>query len=169
MRKLALALMAAAAASATLGVGVVADAYPPPGVAATVDDSSPAPGGPVRVTMVGCVPPESVAFELEDSTDSSVCVAGPSSFRFAAPTQASAVGNLTAPTADGTYTGSTTGVTSGLTATFTISVRSASQGELPKTGSDGVATTTLIAGGLLIVGLGLFAVAQLRRRRSIAT
>jgi len=35
---------------------------------------------------------------------------------------------------------------------------------LPATGSDGIGVTTMIAIGLLVVGLGLFAVAQERRR-----
>lgn len=37
---------------------------------------------------------------------------------------------------------------------------------LPATGSDGIGTTTGIALGLLVVGLGLFVVAQVRRRQS---
>jgi hypothetical protein len=39
-------------------------------------------------------------------------------------------------------------------------------GGLPATGSDGIGTTTGIALGLLVVGLGLFVVAQVRRRQA---
>jgi hypothetical protein len=104
-----------------------------------------------------------------------------------------ATGTLTAPTAPGTYQG--TGVQAGgaASADFTIVVQQATTttapgasttvagapttvagapttvaatgAGLPATGSGGMGTTTTIAIGLLVVGLGLFVVAQVRRRQ----
>jgi LPXTG-motif cell wall-anchored protein len=42
-------------------------------------------------------------------------------------------------------------------------------GTLPETGANGISSTTTIALGLLIVGLGLFVVAQVRRRQAPTT
>jgi hypothetical protein len=97
-----------------------------------------------------------------------------------------ATGTFTAsPTAAGTYTVTAVGPQSGTqTTTFTVAQQATTTTTaapattappatvpgtgLPATGSDGIAATTGIAIGLLVVGLGLFVVAQVRRRQPSA-
>ena len=87
--------------------------------------------------------------------------------------QQTALGNATftftaAPTAPGTYSGTAVGQQSpSQSFSFTLPGQAATTPEtgLPATGSDGIGTTTGIALGLLVVGFGLFVVAQVRRRQ----
>lgn len=170
MKKFALALMAAAAA--VFGVGMVANAYPPVPDAPGVSDSTPAPGGTFTVTSA-CAVPETVTFTIPGDSDTATCEPGATgAFLLLQQTTPDGVatGTLTAPTAAGTYTVTITGSSSGDLGTVSVTVAAQTDpgGGLPATGSDGVATTTWIAAGLLIVGLGLFAVATVRRRQPAA-
>jgi LPXTG-motif cell wall-anchored protein len=170
MKKLALGLISASAA--VFGFGLVADAYPPPAVSVSVDDPTPAPNQQLNVTFRGCEPGETVRFVLLSSTDTSPCngtSSGLSLLLQAAPSGTS-IGQVTAPSSAGTYTGTATGQTSGRTGTFTVVVSQATSppGGLPATGSSGISTSTTVAIGLLVVGAGLFAVSQIRRRQASA-
>ena len=177
MRRLALVLFAASAA--VLGVGLVAEAQQyPPDFTITVDDSTPEPGGPVVATVTGCTDGETVNFVLEASKAQGTCTAGGGGTAMAmafigAPATTTASGNLTAPTAPGTYDVTGTGQTSELTATTQITVAAAApatptapaSGALPSTGSGSTNTTVLIAGGLFAMGAALFAVSRFRHRQ----
>jgi hypothetical protein len=160
-----------AASAAVFGFSLVAQAqYPPPAVAISVDDPTPAPGQTITVTFQGCTPGETVNFVLVASNSAGQCSAAAAglSLLMQAPVSGTATGQLTAPTAPGTYTGSATGATSGQTASFTVTVSQAAAppGGLPATGSGGISTLNMIAIGLLVIGAGLFAVSQIRRRQA---
>jgi len=169
MKKFALALMAAAAA--VFGAGMVANAYPPIPDSVTVSQSTVEPGGTFEVTAP-CVVPEEVTFTFEGLPLDVRCTSAVVQPGFMLLQQSSpdgaATATLTAPTAAGTYTVTVTGSTSGSIGTATITVQAATDpgGGLPATGSDGISTTTMIAAGLLVVGLGLFGVATMRRRQA---
>ena len=176
IKKFALAVTAAAAV--VLGSAGVADAgvYPPNGKTVTVQDSTVPPGGPVSVTT-NCTVGETVTFVLEGSSDTETCTPSTDGGNnFTAAVAGTATGTVNAPTTPGTYIGTVTGSISGALGTFTVVVEGAtattaaptSTGSLPATGSDGTSTMTLIAGGLLIVGLGMFGVATARRRQDTA-
>jgi hypothetical protein len=157
MKKLALGLIAIS--SAVLGFGMVAEAqYGSVGGTATVTPTTTAPGGTVTVEMSGCTPGETVDFVLESATASATCAE-----------DGTASASLPAPGATGTYTGTAAGVTSGVTASFSVVVAQAvtPPGGLPATGSDGISTTAGIAIGLLVIGVALFGVSQIRRRQTI--
>jgi hypothetical protein len=98
-----------------------------------------------------------VNFVLAGATATAVCTPA-----------GTAVASLLAPATPGTYTGTATGVSSGVTASFTVVVQAAvtPPGGLPATGSGGISTTTGMAAGLFAIGLGLFGVAQFRRRQA---
>jgi hypothetical protein len=158
MKKLALGLIALSAV--VFGFGNVAEAqYNTVDGTATVTPTTTAPGGTVTVVMSGCTPGETVTFVLGSATTSATCAG-----------DGTAVASLPAPGTAGTYTGTATGVTSGVAASFTVVVALAATppGGLPATGSGGISTTTGIAIGLFVVGLGLFGVTQVRRRQAAA-
>jgi hypothetical protein len=147
MKKLALGLIALSAV--VFGFGNVAEAqYNTVDGTATVTPTTTAPGGTVTVVMSGCTPGETVTFVLGSATTSATCAG-----------DGTAVASLPA-----------TGVTSGVAASFTVVVALAATppGGLPATGSGGISTTTGIAIGLFVVGLGLFGVTQVRRRQAAA-
>ena len=157
MKKIALGLIALS--SVILGFGMVAEAqYNTVGGTATVSPTSTAPGGTVTVVMSGCTPGETVTFVLGSATTSATCAG-----------DGTAVASFPAPGAAGTYNGTATGVTSGVTASFTVVVAQVvtPPGGLPATGSGGISTSTGIASGLFAVGLALFGVTQIRRRRTV--
>ena len=86
-------------------------------------------------------------------------------------TTGSATFPTTAPQQPGTYVYTCTGDQGcSLSATLVVSAAPATtpgaggSGALPSTGSGGISQTTGIALGLLVVGLGLVIVAQIRRR-----
>ena len=167
MKKFALALMASAAA--VFGVGMVADAYPPQVDDVTVDDSPPTAGGTIPVSAP-CVIPEEVTFTLGASSATATCgPAATGAFALLGQTTPDGVATaqLTAPDTAGTFTVTVTGTTSGAIGTISVTVAAATTpgGGRPATGSDGIAATTWIAGGLWIVGLGLFGAATMRRRQ----
>lgn len=170
MKKLALGLISASAA--VFGFGLVADAYPPPAVSVSVDDPTPAPNQPLKVTFIGCQPGETVRFVLLSSTDTSPCTATSAGLSLLLQPQQSgtSIGDLRAPPSPGPYTGTATGLTSGRNGPFTVVVSQAvaPPGGLPPTGSSGISTTTTVAIGLLVVGAGLFVVSQVRRRQASA-
>ena len=155
MKKLILALTAVAAI--LFGFGAPASAqYGTVDGTATVSPGSTTPGGTVTVTFSGCAPGETVTFTFQGVTVTATC---------------SAVGNatatFTAPTTPGSYTGNAVGVTSGVSAAFVVVVQApvTPPGGLPATGSGGINGTVGIGVGLFAIGLGLFGVAQLRRRQ----
>jgi hypothetical protein len=174
MKKFALALMAASAA--IFGFGVVAEAqYGAVNAVVTAVPPVVTPGGQFRTTFTGCTPGESVTFVLVSSNARGACTGGAalgSIVGLVLPAQQAGTGSatveLTAPGAPGVYNGTATTSQSGLTQPFTITVTQAvtPPGGLPATGSGGISTTMTVAGGLFAIGLGLFAVTQLRRRQS---
>lgn len=173
MKKLALALTAAAAV--VLGSAGVADAsaYPPGGQNVTVLDNTVGLGEPVTVTAA-CTLGETVTFTLVDQTATATCEVAPVAGASVAAGQAT--GTVNAPTTAGTVTGSVTGSISGALGSFTVTVSAATTpttpttptGGLPATGSDGTQTMTMVAGGILLAGLGMFGVATVRRRQDTA-
>jgi len=163
-----------------IGTGQIASAYPPDGAQIVVSATVVAPGGSVTVTLVGCLPGETVRFTLADVTVDVTCTAGgPGDSRvMAAELNGSATATLQAPTTPGTYTLTATGLTSGVTETITITVTGATGGggegdegtgggTLPSTGSN-TDVTLWVAGGALAAGAALTSVAMVRRRRPSA-
>ena len=169
MKKIALTL--AAISVIVLGFGSLASAgtYPPGGPSVSVAPASVGPGGTVSVTA-NCTAGESVTISLEGSSVSVPCETGDGESSVAGI----ATGVVTAPASPGTYTGSVTGAISGSLGSFTVTVLAAAPtpttptGGLPSTGSGGTSTMTFVAAGLLVVGLGLFGVATVRRRQAPA-
>jgi LPXTG-motif cell wall-anchored protein len=151
IKKFAMAIMAVSAT--VLGFGGAANAaYPPDDVTVTVSSKTPPSGSTITATIEGCVDGESATFVLEGSTATGVTTGGTAS------------GQLKVPTAPGSYTGSAT-CASGASANFAITVPTPSGG-LPATGSSGINSTVAMSAILLLVGVGLFAVSQIRRRQT---
>lgn len=189
MKKLALAMIAASAALFGFTAVASAQGYTP---ASSVTPPTTIGGG-YTVTFTNCFVGELITFTQSQSTPTVVtgtCAASSSItgsvVGLILPQQAArgtARGTFTAsPTAPGTYTVTAVGPQSGTqTTTFTVPQQATTTtaapattvappattpgGGLPATGSDGIAATTGIAIGLLVVGLGLFVVAQVRRRQ----
>jgi hypothetical protein len=86
----------------------------------------------------------------------------------AADASGNATASVTAPSAPGTYPGTAT--CGALVASFAVVVAApvTPPGGLPATGSGGIDSTMTVALGLLAVGLGLFGVTLVRRRRNPA-
>jgi LPXTG-motif cell wall-anchored protein len=186
MKKLALALLASAAA--VFGFGMVANAqsYVPVVAPPTPPTTL---GGAFSVTYNNCFVGETITFTLFGVNGTTVLatVQGPclSSVSVGSvvglllpqqTTNGSATGNFTSsPTAPGTYPIRAQGPTSpvvttdlvvqGTTTTVAPPVTTPGTG-LPATGSDSSTPFTMIAIGLFTVGVGLFAVAQVRRRQA---
>jgi LPXTG-motif cell wall-anchored protein len=191
MKKLALALMSASVAVFGFGMVVSAAGYDP---AISVDPASPAPGGAYTVTYENCFVGDTITFTQDDSTPTSVTgecepvngvVLGSVIALLAqqGPELGVAVGEFdAAPTEAGVYDGTGVGERSpSLPFQFEIKVATeptdpptepttptteAPGGTLPQTGSNGIGTTTGIALGLFAAGLGMFVVAQVRRRQA---
>jgi uncharacterized membrane protein YtjA (UPF0391 family) len=192
MKKLALALIAASAAVFGFGLVAQAQGYTPtippigpvtPGGSYTVTVNNCVPGEQVTFTQLQSTPTVIVATcsgALPTLTGSVIGLLLPQ--QGALPTASATF--TAAPTAPGTYNGTAVGAQSGSTPfSFTIPGQTATTvpppttaapvpttqpalvGGLPATGSGGISTTTGIAVGLLVVGLGLFVVAQVRRRQ----
>ena len=155
MKKFALALLAAAAVLLGFAAPAAAQVYPPDGIDVSVTDPTPPPGGSFTVTVEGCTEGDTVTFTFNGETQTDVVSGGVASVTF------------TAPTTPGTYTGTAT--CGGVAGDFSVTVQAPAGGGLPATGADGIGATTTIAIGLLIVGLGLFAVATVRRRQTVTT
>ena len=146
MKRLALALTVTI--TAFLGLGQMASAqYGPTGSATTISNGS------TTVTYTGCVNGETITFTFPGATSvTAVCAGG------------AATASLPVP---GPGTGTARGTTSPAV-TFTVASQAPATnppGGLPATGSNGIDTSTGLAAGLLVVGLGLFVVAQVRRRQ----
>lgn len=175
MKKFALALMASAAI--VFGFAGSANAYPPGGGGTTVSDSTPAAGAPITFSTTQCTPGETVTFVFNGETKTATCVAGTAARGEASQTATgTASATFNAPAAAGSYTANISGSVSGALGSVAVTVAAQTTttvaptptvppGGLPATGSDGVGATTGIAVGLLVVGLGLFAVATVRRRQ----
>lgn len=146
MKRFALALTVTIAA--VLGLGQMASAQYSASASATTTD------GKTTVTYTGCVAGETITFSLPGATPAmatGVCASGTASASFV-------ITATTNGTAQGTTSPAVTFVAS-LAATPTVPTS-----DLPATGSNGISTTTGLAMGLFVVGLGLFVVAQARRR-----
>jgi hypothetical protein len=157
MKKLALALISASAL--VFGFGMVAEAQYGTTPAVTASPSTVVAGGTTTVTATGCTPPEVLTFTITGgASQTATCVAGSASVQLAVASSA------------GTYPGTVVG-SLGFSQPFSIVVTAPTTppGGLPATGSDGIGATTGMAIGLLMVGLGLFAVAQFRRRQAPLT
>lgn len=161
MKKLMLA--ATALAAVLMGAAGTADAgtgYPPTGSGITVDDPNPEPGQPVEITVDCGDTDGSVTVSVGGTSTTGDCVDG------------SVTVTITAPSADGPSTvtvtnneGETVGtIVLNVSGTATTTPVTVPPGGLPATGSDGISTWTSIGIGLLVAGLGLFAVATVRRR-----
>ena len=148
MKRFALALTVTL--TAFLGLGQIATAqYSASSSTSTTD-------GKTTVVYSGCVNGETITFTLVGATptpQTAVCAGGKASVVF------SSAAGLTG-TAKGTTSPSTTFTVASLAPTAT-----APGVGLPATGSNGIGTTAGLAIGLLVVGLGLFVVAQVRRRQ----
>ncbi len=183
MKKLALALVSISAL--VFGFGMVANAQYVPAGSGTVTPSSPPPGTPFTVRVNCTAGAGNVTFVFNGGSFSFPCTAGSglagSVVGFVAQTPTgTSTATLTAPTTPGTYPGTATqgGTQVGafsvtvpgqaattVPASTTAPVVTTPGSGLPATGSGGISTTTGIAIGLLVVGLGLFVVAQVRRRQ----
>ncbi|NND75059.1 MAG: hypothetical protein HKN44_08640 [Ilumatobacter sp.] len=154
-----------------------------PDANATTSPSSVPPGGAFDVHVQGCSPGTAVTGSFQGRTKTATCAAAAGfALRQPATGQALLVG-FVAPSTPGTYNGTATGA-NGLNVGFqivvvaqvpttvaptvpptTVGSDGAPDGALPATGSGGISTTTSVALGLLVIGLGSFVVAQVRRRR----
>jgi hypothetical protein len=162
MKKLALVVLSVGAA--VFGLGMVAEAQNAPygGSTDTITLTPPTatPGSSVTVEVTGCTSGEGVDLAIDNVDAVSASCAG----------SGSAAGVIKAPTAAGTYTVTGSG-SEGFSASSALVVTAAATpaaGGLPATGSDGISTTVALAAGLLAVGVALFVVAQLRRRRNVS-
>lgn len=152
MKKFAIAAMAVSAT--VFGFGSAASAaYPPPDVTVSVSSQTPPEGSNITATISGCVEGEEATFVLGSSTSTGVTSGGTAS------------GVLTVPNTPGSYTGTAT-CASGAQASFAVAVPTPTGG-LPATGSSGVGSIVTISIILLLVGAGLFAASQIRRRQSV--
>jgi len=150
----------------------------------TANQTTGAPGYSLEVTVTGCEPGETVTATLAGVSGSGTCAAasGNGLFLSAATNNGTAVIPLTAPSTPGTYTitpnGSVTGAfpavtitvqatttTAGPTTTVGPTTTGVPADDLPETGSS-TGPTVMIAAVLLLAGIGMFAVAQVRRRQA---
>lgn len=137
-----------------LAGGSATQAYPPGSGIVTASPSSPASGASFTATATNCQPGETVNFAFQGQAKSATCSASKT-----------AAASLTAPTTAGTFTGTASYATSGGTLSFTVNV--AATGGLPATGSSGSNSTMMIAAVLVASGIGMFLVAQRRRKLSL--
>ena len=165
-KKLALAVISA---SLVFAFGMSAQAQSPtPSYSTSVTVGPVTPGGPYTATYSNCVPGETITFTQPQSTPATVtgvCAAGGS-----LGTATASFAN--APTAAGDYTVTASGTQSPVrTITFSLGAAGSTvpatvpSGGLPATGSNGLGTATSVGLGLLVVGLGLLVVTQIRRRQ----
>ena len=155
MKKLVLALATMSTVVFGFGMGAQAQYVTPPPPQATVTPASLAPGGDALIGITGCPPGSTVAVVFNGATSTVTSNASGAS-----------TATVKAPAAGGTYPGTATCGT--VVASFSVVVAApvVPVGGLPPTGLDGANTTTGIAIGLLVIGLGLFGVAQVRRRQT---
>ena len=160
MNKFVVSLVAIVAA--IIGSGAVASAqYGATDFGVVVSPTTVGSSGAVTVTVQGCAPGETLVVTLVGESVDVTCMPSDES-------SGTATGVVAAPSAAGTYTGTVASSASSNSATFTVTVVAQAgtpSGALPQTGSDGIATTTTIALGLVAVGVGMLVVTQIRRRR----
>ncbi|MEM8620184.1 MAG: LPXTG cell wall anchor domain-containing protein [Actinomycetota bacterium] len=164
-----IALVAAACAVAIFGVSSGAhaqsddDNYLDPSVE-ILDDGT--------VLAHDCIPGEIVEFEFEGDSQTAICNSdGKATAKFPAPEcPPGFIGDIT-------FTGTATFTGEGaidpeidtsnrpLTRTFSITLKC---GTIPNTGSSGTGSFLAAGGILLLAGLGMVAVSQLRRRQALA-
>lgn len=164
MKRLAVVLVSMGAV--VLGFGMVAEAQNVPyddgggGDSLSLSPPTASGGSSVTVEVGGCTSGEGVELSI-DSVDAATLTCVDSS---------TATGVVEAPAAAGTYTVAAAG-SQGFAASSALVVTAVAvpaAGALPATGSGGVNTTVALAAGLLAVGVALFVVAQLRRRRNVS-
>ncbi|MEM9514927.1 MAG: LPXTG cell wall anchor domain-containing protein [Actinomycetota bacterium] len=146
-----------AALAVAVGVGQAASAQ----YDISAGGSPTTPGGETQVAVNGCQPGEQVTVNLPGFT--------PPTQTVGTNGEGNAFVSFDAPDQTGTFPG--TAECGVLTTNFSVTVDPAPppttpSGGLPDTGSSGQGSTALIAGGLLAVGLALFAVSQVRRRQT---
>lgn len=138
----------------TIAGGTVTHAYPPGSGVVTTSDPTPDPGQTFTATATNCQTGEAVTFSFQGATVVSTCSASNT-----------ATASFSAPTTGGAFNGTAAYGTSGGTLSFTVNVVVA--GGLPLTGSSGSNSTMTIAAVLLASGIGIFLVAQRRRKLSL--
>lgn len=153
LKRLTTALMISAAALLAGGAAAQAD-YPPGSGTVTVSDSSPDAGTSFTVTATNCQPGEIVTFSFQGATKTATCSASKT-----------AAASFAAPATGGVFNGTASYGTSGGTLSFSVNV--AAPGGLPATGSSGSNSTMMIAAVLVASGIGMFLVAQRRRKLSL--
>jgi len=156
MKKLALALVTMSTVVFGFGMGAQAQ-YGSSSGTATVTPASLAPGGNATVGISGCPAGSSVVVVFSGTTST-----------VTANASGAATATVKAPATAGTFPGTATCGT--VVSSFSVVVAAAPVvpgGGLPPTGLDGAGTTTSIAIGLLVMGLGLFGVTQIRRRQTV--
>ena len=144
---------AAAIAAVSLFAGASAasaqDGYGTTNPTVTVSSGSPTAGSAFSVTVANCTPGGTATFVFQGSTQTAtVGSAG------------TATASFTAPASAGTYSGTAT--CNSVAASFSVTVPAG--GGLPATGSDSNGPTIAIASILLLAGVGMFGVANARRR-----
>ena len=146
-------------AMGAFGVDAVANAqtsdYPPAAATVVVDNTNPPPGATITITIRNCTPGETVRISLPPVAPVTITCSS----------SGVAVASLSAPLQPGTYPGTAVLVGSQVTLSFQITV-TAPTGGLPATGGSGTNTTMWYGLGLLVLGGGLLAVSQMRRRRT---
>ena len=193
MKKLLISLAAAVALVLGFGVPAGASAYPPGGTSVTVDPASGSagfsfdvtanctPGETVTFTFQGATMTAtcSAGSDSDSGGTATATFTAPSDAgrytgsvtgsvsdalgSFAVTVEAEETTTTAAPTTDAPTTDAPTTAAPATDAPTTAAPVTTPSGGLPATGSDGIGTTTGIAIGLLIMGLGLFAVATVRR------
>jgi len=159
MKKLALALVTMSTVVFGFGMGAQAQTPVPYGGSSgtsTVTPASLAPGGNATVGISGCPAGSSVVVVFSGATST-----------VTANASGAATATVKAPATAGTYPGTATCGTVVSSFSVVVAAPVVPAGGLPPTGLDGANTTTGIAVGLLVMGLGLFGVAQVRRRQTV--
>ncbi len=141
-------------AAVLAGGGVTHADYPPGSGIVTPSDSTPDAGTTFTVTATACQVGETVTFSFQSVTTPVICSASNV-----------ATASFAAPATGGAFNGTAVYGTTGGTLNFTVNV--AAPGGLPATGSSGSNTTMTIAAVLLASGIGIFLVAQRRRKLSV--
>lgn len=150
-----------------LGVGSVANAYPPSSPTLEIIGDQ-VPGGVVTVQINDCNPGDTIEVFFNGELIATLTC----------DEDGQASTPLELPTQPGTYPGQAVIIEPNITLPFTIVLEADddvagggggtngdTSGTLPATGSSGLSTTTTIAIGLLIVGGVLFVVAMRRREQ----
>ena len=153
-------ITAIAAVTVMFGFGAAAQAqYPPSSAGVSIANPNPDPGETVIVVVTGCQPNEAIDTVFNGAAGTVVADA----------TGGASIA-LVAPSEPGVVNGSVT--CNGQTTNFQVNVLAATSPTtpstgLPATGANGPSETLVVAIGVLVTGLGLLGVAQVRRRQTL--